>query len=336
MDFIIELLAIYLFLFIGYLVQLPIHEGGHLLFGLLTGYRFVSFRIGSLTLASQQGQLMWKRFRIPGTLGQCLMDPPEPVDGRYPAALYHLGGSLLNLFTGALCFAVFCLSLTGGAGVLSDLFLGLSMAGFLLGICNLLPIRTGGVATDGYNARHLGKDPLADRGFWLQLRINALQTDGERLRDMRSEYFTLPSDADLSNVHISSWAYFRFCWLFDRQDFTAATDYAHLLLTDTGSKLLGFYQNELRCELFFLRLLDHAPREELDTLYDKALQKHVKATASYLSRQRLLYAYAKTALRDDSAAQAALTRFEQICKTHPFPGEIEGERELLALVDART
>lgn len=333
MEFIIELLAIYLFLFIGYLIQMPIHEGGHLLFGLLTGYRFVSFRIGSLTLVSQRGQLTWKRFRIPGTLGQCLLDPPEPTGGKYPAMLYHLGGSLLNLLTGVLCFVAFCLLLTGGAGVATDLFLGLAMAGFLLGICNLLPIKTGGVATDGYNALHLGKDPLADRGFWLQLRINALQTDGERLRDMPAEYFTLPPDADLSNVHISSWAYFRFCWLFDRQEFPAAADYATLLLTGTGSKLLGFYQNELRCELFFLRLLDRAPREELDKLYDKALQKHVKATASYLSRQRLLYAYSKLALRDEAAAQTAITRFEQICKTHPFPGEIDGERELLALVD---
>lgn len=333
MDFIIELLLIYLFLFVGYFIQVPIHEAGHLLFGRLTGYRFVSFRIGSLTLVSQRGHMAWKRFHIPGTLGQCLMDPPESLDGKYPATLYHLGGSLLNLLTAVLCFAIFCLLLTGGAGILSDLFLGLSMAGLLLGICNLLPIKTGGVATDGYNALHFGKDPMADRGLWLQLRINALQTDGERLRDMPEEYFTLPPEANLSNVHISSWAYFRFCWLFDRKEFTAAADYANLLLTDISSKLLGFYQNELRCELLFLRLLEAAPHEELDALYDKALQKHVKATAIYLSRQRLLYARARLVLHDEAAAQAALARFEQICKTHPFPGEIGGERELLAMVD---
>lgn len=334
MEFLTELLVIYLFLFLGYLIQVPIHEGGHLLFGLLTGYRFVSFRIGSLTLVSQQGRLVWKRFRIPGTLGQCLMDPPEPVDGKYPATLYHLGGSLLNLLTGALCFAGFLLWRNDGAGVLSDLFLALAMAGLLLAICNLLPIKTGSVATDGYNALHMGKSPAADRGFWLQLRVNALQTDGARLRDMPEEYFTLPPDADLSNVHISGWAYFRFCRLFDRQEFTAAAEYAHLLLPDTGSKLLGFYQNELRCELYFMALLDGAPREELDGIYDKALQKHVKATAIYPSRQRLLYAHAKLALHDETAARAALERFEQICKTHPFPGDIQAERSLLALINA--
>ena len=37
------LLAIYLAMFI----QMVVHEAGHLVFGLLTGYQFSSFRIGS-------------------------------------------------------------------------------------------------------------------------------------------------------------------------------------------------------------------------------------------------------------------------------------------------
>ena len=34
----------------AYYLQLILHEGGHLIFGAATGYRFSSFRIGSLML----------------------------------------------------------------------------------------------------------------------------------------------------------------------------------------------------------------------------------------------------------------------------------------------
>ena len=47
------LIVLALMLFIAVLafqMQVIVHEGGHLLFGLLCGYRFLSFRIGSLML----------------------------------------------------------------------------------------------------------------------------------------------------------------------------------------------------------------------------------------------------------------------------------------------
>lgn len=334
MEFFTELLVIYLFLFIGYLIQVPIHEGGHLLFGLLTGYRFVSFRVGSFTLITQNGKLTRKCFRIPGTLGQCLMDPPEPIDDKFPATLYHLGGSLLNLIVSAILFGIAALLWMSGLTAGVPPFFLVGAIGVLLALSNLLPIKMSGVATDGYNALKMGKDPLADRSFWLQLRINALQTAGMRLRDMPEEYFTLPTDADLSNVHITSWAYFRFCYLFDLREFTAAEDFARPFLTKE-SKLLGIYQNELRCDLLFLMLLAAAPREEIDGLYTMELQKYVKATACYPSRQRLLYAYAKLILNDQAACQTALEQFQKVSKTHPFPGEVAGEAELVALVDGQ-
>ena len=54
-----------LFIFIiGYLFHIIIHEGGHLIFGLLSGYSFVSFRVGSLTLIREDGKFKLKRFVI--------------------------------------------------------------------------------------------------------------------------------------------------------------------------------------------------------------------------------------------------------------------------------
>ena len=60
---------------VAFILQIVLHEGGHLLFGLLSGYRFVSFRIFNWTLIRQEGKFRLKRFGIAGTGGQCLMLP---------------------------------------------------------------------------------------------------------------------------------------------------------------------------------------------------------------------------------------------------------------------
>jgi len=62
---------------VAFILQIVLHEGGHLLFGLLSGYRFVSFRIFNWTLIRQEGKFRLKRFGIAGTGGQCLMLPPD-------------------------------------------------------------------------------------------------------------------------------------------------------------------------------------------------------------------------------------------------------------------
>ena len=79
------------------LAQITLHEGGHLVCGLLSGYRFCSFRVGSLMWMKVDGHLRLRRLRLAGTDGQCLMSPPDMVDGRLPVTLYNFGGALANL-----------------------------------------------------------------------------------------------------------------------------------------------------------------------------------------------------------------------------------------------
>ena len=52
-------------------LQIVLHEAGHLVCGLMSGYRFVSFRVGSITLFKDgDGKLRFKRFKLAGTGGQ--------------------------------------------------------------------------------------------------------------------------------------------------------------------------------------------------------------------------------------------------------------------------
>ena len=77
-----KFLELILLMYIVYMVNVIIHEGGHLIFGLMTGYKFNSFRIFSVILIKQNGKLKIKNISLAGTGGQCLMSPPELIDGK--------------------------------------------------------------------------------------------------------------------------------------------------------------------------------------------------------------------------------------------------------------
>ena len=86
-------------LILAIFLQVILHEGGHLLLGFVTGYRFVSFRIGNLTLIKEEGKFRFKRFSISGTGGQCLLSPPDGPYEQMPYFWYNAGGVLMNLLT---------------------------------------------------------------------------------------------------------------------------------------------------------------------------------------------------------------------------------------------
>ena len=134
-----ELLYAFVLLVISYLICTVIHESGHLVMGLRSGYGFVSFRIGSLTWIKENGKLVRKKFSIAGTGGQCVMMPPDsenPED--VPFALYLSGGGLFNLILAAVFIPVGIIIPSFYA---SMPFLMLGVASLILGAMNLIPIR---------------------------------------------------------------------------------------------------------------------------------------------------------------------------------------------------
>ena len=57
-DFLIQALL----LVIAFFLQIILHEGGHLIAGLMTGYRFSSFRIGNRMLLKNQEGFSFRKF----------------------------------------------------------------------------------------------------------------------------------------------------------------------------------------------------------------------------------------------------------------------------------
>ena len=155
-------------------LQIAIHEAGHLVFGLLTGYRFSSYRFYSLMWIKQDGRLRFKRLNLAGTGGQCLMVPPDWRED-FPYVLYNLGGVLMNLISAALFWL---LSLIAAPTAKIFLLMG-ALIGLAFALLNGLPLRVGPVDNDGRNILSIRKSPAARRAFWLQMKVNEQQAAGE-------------------------------------------------------------------------------------------------------------------------------------------------------------
>lgn len=194
----VSLLAILILLFSIFL-QVLLHEGGHLVCGLATGYRFVSFRIFNLTFIRKDGKLCIKRFSLAGTGGQCLLTPPERPLEDIPTTLYNLGGVLANLLTAILAFLPL-LTVDGLPYLLKFFLLMLSLIGILLAGMNGIPMKMGGIGNDADNMRLLLKDSKSKQALVTQLRINALVQEGMRPKDMPAEWFSQTEDINYKDA----------------------------------------------------------------------------------------------------------------------------------------
>ncbi|NLJ90818.1 MAG: hypothetical protein GX323_07945 [Clostridiales bacterium] len=307
------------------------HEGGHLIFGLLSGYEFVSFRIGSIMFIKEDGRLKIKRFNIVGTGGQCLLMPDSNWNAyNFPYVLYNLGGSLLNLSLVLISFVIFMAF--PSAGLLTHISFVSIVVGLIATLTNAIPMRIGGVANDGYNTLHLKKDKEAVRSLYMQLYVNGLQTRGKRLKDMPEEYFELPDNADLSNPLIVTIGVFKCMRLHDNMDFNKAKEYSDFLI-ENASGLLDIHKNELLCELLFYEIIGSNRQDEVERLYTKELANYIKNTSIYLSRRRLMYAYEVFVNNNKEAAKKELEAFNKLAKNYPYAGDLESERELIKFIN---
>ena len=88
--YIVQYAVMLMLLLVILFLHTTIHEVGHLVCGLLTGYRFCSYRIKNVMLIRIKGAYKLKRYALPGALEQCIMAPPDMVDGKMPYMLYYL------------------------------------------------------------------------------------------------------------------------------------------------------------------------------------------------------------------------------------------------------
>ncbi len=316
------ILEIYLALFL----HIVIHEAGHLVFGLLTGYRFSSFRIANLMWIKENGKIRLKRYSLAGTGGQCLLCAPDMKDGKIPFVLYNLGGSLMNLMTAALFAGLYWLCTDWKE--ISMFCLLMCVSGIFLGLMNGIPMRMGTVDNDGYNALSMGKSPAALRAFWIQMKINEQMSVGVRAKDMPEEWFFLPEEADMQNSMCAAIGVAYASRLMDCHNFAeAAAVIDQLNASDNG--VVGLHSSLLICDRIFCELVGNRDTQMIEQMLTKNQLNFMKQMKNYLTVIRTEYALALLYEKDEKKAAEIRKRFDKYAAVFPYGGDVESEYELI-------
>ena len=153
---------------IAFVLHIVVHEAGHLFFGLLSGYKFISFRVFDFKIMKDEnGKFKIRYERLAGTGGQCLMRAPEYIEGKFKYKLYLLGGVMFNLFFSIIFWLV----------LPSYYTLLFALIGFTLAFLNLIPMGF----NDGMTFYHASKDETTRFILFLQLEYVYYQSIGKNL-----------------------------------------------------------------------------------------------------------------------------------------------------------
>ena len=323
---------LFLSMYAAFLIQIIIHEAGHLLFGLLTGYQFSSFRIASFMWLKDGQRIRFSRMTLAGTGGQCLMVPPDMKNGKMPVMLYNYGGAILNAASSVISLVCAFLCPAWSVGFMIVMFFAVS--GIAYALTNGLPVRMGEVNNDGRNALDLAKSPEAVRAFWIQMKVNELISRGIRIKDMPEEWFTVPSDESMRNGIIAPLGTLACNRLMDQHRFREADALMERLLSQE-SGMVGLYRSLLVCDRMYVELISANRREVLDGMRSKGQMKIMKTMKASPAVLRTEYTYALLAERDAGKADAIRKQFEKCACSYPYQSEVQAERELIDIADSK-
>ena len=163
------------------IITVLIHETGHLIFGLLTGYRLVSFKLLGLKLEDTG---TGKRVFFCGITpcGQCLM---YPIKENACPLMMILGGSAANLASGIM------LTVPGfvvSGIVLKSTLLYLGSIGIAIGLYNLF---LGSKYSDGNTYREIKRDKEAGHVYNNIMLIYRCLLAGIKYEDMPDRLFEM-------------------------------------------------------------------------------------------------------------------------------------------------
>lgn len=293
-----------------------LHELGHLIMGLLMGYRFYGFRLGPLHWRMENNHLSFQLRPTHGISGACLMLPPPEMEGNGRHLLYIAGGVLANLATGIL---VLLLPLEGALWSAARVFGCLSL--FTV-VVNALPFYSMGNPTDGKQFWGLLLGTREGGYLAAANRQSVLLRTGTRPRDLPP----LPplSERPRGTELLSrlSGDYFR---LLDASDYGGAGESLRFL----EGHIASFPSSALPAldyELCFYACIagDKARAEELHVKIRKDLEKDQDLNGMRVKAYCAWYLAA-----DEATARSSCLQALKVAHLFPFPGQAVMERELV-------
>lgn len=326
-DFVVPIVLAFVAMAVAIVLHIVLHEAGHLLMGLATGYRFSSFRIGSIAFVRREGRISIRRYKLTGTGGQCLMLPPEVPAERVPFFWYNAGGVVMNIVVALL--ALVMLKTCDLSMWWSEWSMMMVIVGLFLAVVNGIPMRPGGMQNDGMNILMLYRNPEKRKDLMHQLQIAAAATEGKRTSEMPAEWFDCdPMDDPKDLIRLASRLNHQ-ARLIDQGRFVEAhTAVADLLAHfDELPQIVRF---ELAGEYVFTELLTTGRKEIVEKYWTKRQADYVKTSAKFSSaKQRILFAYALYAENDADKARQIYHDTLRLQDDYLIAGEVRSDLALM-------
>lgn len=178
---ILDLVFILLYFVLYFFVSIIVHEFGHMVFGLLTGYKVRYFQILCFKFV-QDGNKVRIKIAKSFALGQCLMGLKDSSYKRKYRG-YLLGGVYFNLFTLVLALGGFLTKyLVNGEISLSLLIL--SYINFYFLVSNAIPLNLNGIYNDALNYKLMNRNPFIRDTVLNSLVLDDLTSSVESIKEV--------------------------------------------------------------------------------------------------------------------------------------------------------
>ena len=307
-------------LIITAILQFALHEVGHLLFGLASGYKFSSIRLYKYAIVKDDSGFHVKKFNIQGTGGQCIMTLPEDTNpSRVPFFWYNAGGVIVNVVLVAISIVV--LSCCDLGMVAESFFIMLAFTGAFIALTNGVPLSFNGLCNDGRNILLLMRNKRSRRFFLRMMQTASELSRGKRLKDMPREWYEdipvdSPKDYFLLANRINYAALLEDSGRFDE----ARRVYEEI--NSFGNDLPGMIKLEIGADHILMELLTTARHDIVETIYDKWLKAYINSSYKYSPIKTVaLYALALHHDNDPVRAKQLLDELESHREDYLMPGE---------------
>ena len=309
---------------VALILQTAIHEAGHMVFGLLTGFRFLSYRVLSLIISKEDGKLKMGRFSIPGTVGQCLMGTPVSKEKK-PYYLYNAGGLIFNLIFMVFNYLIVFLSRNPYLAIFAA---ANAMYDLIMLVGNGIPFDGNGIANDGKNIQEMKRHPEAVDTFYRMLDINEMMMNGARAKDIPDDMIDLSE----TTLHTGSIGTSNLIWkenkLMDEHRFSEAEELMKRIRSN-DYPLLDYHQKMLMLDQKYIDCLNGCHE---DITNKKTLNYLQGARKSVLTAIRYFYVRALY-LKDEKELEKSRQALESLEKDYPFQGEYQTEKELIEIAE---
>lgn len=273
---------------ITYVMQIIIHEAGHLLFGLITKYKLIMLRIFCFALVrGANGRCSFRIYRCSGSYGQCLMLPMGKE--QYPYVLITLGGIIFNFITAALASMTIILyqpylPFVHKLGVILFGFYGYGFAAL-----NLLRFSSSGATTDGSVLSALLKDYSARDCNKKQLKAAQYLIYGKTYGEIPLELLSVPVGAELSNPVIGYHKILESYYYMDHREWGSAKECLDLFCPYM-EQLPTWLKNTVLMEQLFISIMQGDNTVRSSNIYS-GIKRYLKQSKSEYSTIRVCAAY---------------------------------------------